>query len=112
MLQTTHTLRFFITAIAASFCATSAMAADPQHWLCQNTKAPMASWGDSSVACYSDRACAFVTAKGGEPLPDYDVKSVSAALGRGKIEALLTTSDSIVAAGKKFGYVCSKITLN
>lgn len=101
---------FFVAAIGSSTGAT--LAANEQHWLCQNIKYPMTSWDSSAVACYSDRACAYVLKKGGDPLPDYDVKSVSAALGRGKIEALLTTSASIVSAGKKYDYSCSKITLD
>jgi hypothetical protein len=75
------------------------------------TKAPLASWKDAAIACYSDRSCAFVKARGGDPIPDYDAKSVSAALGRGKIEGILTPSSAIAAAGRKFGYACHRIVV-
>ncbi len=74
-------------------------------------KAPLASWKDAAIACYSDRSCAFVKTRGGDPIPDYDVKSVSAALGRGKIEGILTPSAAVVSAGRKFGYTCQKIVV-
>ena len=43
-----------------------------------------------AVACYYGRGCAFVEKLGAETLPDYDTASVAAALGREKIEGIVT----------------------
>jgi hypothetical protein len=87
----------------------SAQSGKASEYFC--TKAPLASWKDAAIACYSDRSCALVKARGGDPIPDYDTKSVSAALGRGKIEGILTPSSEVASGGRKFGYTCQKIVV-
>jgi hypothetical protein len=61
-----------------------------------------------AVACYTDRGCAFVEKLGAETLPDYDTESVAAALGREKIEGIVTSSGAIIKEIEGYGYTCRK----
>ena len=62
-----------------------------------------------SVACYTDRGCAFAEKLGAETLPDYDTESVAAALGREKIEGIVTSSEPIMKQITGDGYICKKV---
>ena len=64
---------------------------------------------DLAIACYTDRGCAFVEKLGAEMLPDYDADSVAAALGREKIEGIVTSSEPIMKQVKGYGYICKKV---
>jgi hypothetical protein len=59
-----------------------------------------------AIACYSDQGCAYVEQHNGETLRDYDEASVAAALGREKIEGIVTSSDPIMKTIKGYGYSC------
>lgn len=61
------------------------------------------------VACYSDPGCVYVQKLGADPVRDYDVKSVAAALGREKIEGIVTSSAPIMKQIKGYGYVCKEV---
>ena len=61
------------------------------------------------IACYSESGCAYVEAQKAEPLPDYDQESVAYALGREKIEGIVTASEPIMKKIKGFGYSCRKL---
>ena len=84
-----------------------ALAADGTEFLClKDLAAPLEGL---SIACYSQAGCAFVEARKAEPLPDYDLESVPYALGREKIEGIVTASDSIMKKIREFGYKCRKL---
>lgn len=65
-----------------------------------------ASLDELAIACYSDQACAYVEQHKGEALRDYDETSVAAALGREKIEGIVTSSAPIINQIKGYGYTC------
>ena len=50
----------------------------------------------------------FVEKLGAETLPDYDTESVAAALGREKIEGIVTSSEPIMKQITGDGYICKK----
>lgn len=77
------------------------------EYLC--LKSPSQSLKDLAIACYTDRACNVVTARNGEPLRDYDTESVAAALGRGKIEGIVTTSARIIKEITRYKYKCTPL---
>jgi hypothetical protein len=62
-----------------------------------------------TVACYSDAGCKYVEALGAETVRDYDTKSVPFALGREKIEGIVTSSAPIMKQITGYGYVCKAI---
>lgn len=62
-----------------------------------------------SIACYTEAGCAYVEAQKAEPLPDYDQESVPYALGREKIEGIVTSSAPIMKKIQEFGYACRKL---
>ncbi len=66
----------------------------------------LAALDDLAIACYSDQACAYVEQHNGEALRDYDETSVAAALGREKIEGIVTSSEPIMKQIKGYGYSC------
>lgn len=67
-------------------------------------------WDDSTtIACYSDSGCAYAESLGAYVARDYDLKSVVAALGREKIDGVVTSSSAIVDAVKGFGYACAPL---
>jgi hypothetical protein len=78
------------------------------EFLCLKKKALYGPYEDLSIACYTDRGCAFVEKLGAETLPDFDTESVAAALGREKIEGIVTSSEPIMKEIKGYGYVCKK----
>lgn len=85
-----------------------AIGAGPAHALerfC--TKDPNGSFKGANIACYSTQGCAFVKGIGGDPIFDYDRASVVAALGREKIDGVVTSSNKIINQIKKFGYQCN-----
>ena len=61
------------------------------------------------MACYSDNGCKHVESIGGEPIRDYDRVSVPYALGRGKIEGIVTSSAEIMKKIRGFGYKCTPL---
>lgn len=64
-------------------------------------------WSDNTtIACYSDAGCAYAETLGAYVARDYDIASVAAALGREKIEGIVTSSPAILTAIKSYGYVC------
>jgi hypothetical protein len=75
--------------------------------LCLKTQS--ASLESLSIACYSDRACSYVDAKKGDPLRDYSTESVAAALGREKIEGIITASAQIMKQISSYGYTCTPL---
>lgn len=62
-----------------------------------------------AIACYTEAGCAFVEAQKADPLPDYDRESVPYALGREKIEGIVTSSPAIMKKIREFGYACRKL---
>jgi hypothetical protein len=62
-----------------------------------------------AIACYSSEGCDFVEKLGAESLPDYDQASVAAALGREKIEGIVTSSAAIIKEIKSYGYTCKAV---
>ena len=85
----------------------SAEPAQSVEFLCLKT--PAASLEGLAVACYSDRACSYVDAQKGDPLRDYDTASVAAALGREKIEGIVTASIQIMKQISGYGYACTPL---
>jgi hypothetical protein len=81
-----------------------ASAASPEL-ICLKSGDP-ASLDELAIACYSDQACAYVEQHKGEALRDYDETSVAAALGREKIEGIVTSSAPIIKQIKGYGYNC------
>lgn len=69
--------------------------------------------GDSleemAIACYSDGGCSYVEEHKGETLRDYDEASVAAALGREKIEGIVTSSAPIIKKITGYGYFCKPL---
>lgn len=61
------------------------------------------------IACYSDAGCNLAQARGAEPVRDYDKASVAAALGREKIEGIVTDSAPIMKKIRGYGYDCRKV---
>lgn len=64
---------------------------------------------DMAIACYSDNGCAYVEGQKGETLRDYDEASVAAALGREKIEGIVTSTASIIKQITGYGYSCKTL---
>ena len=98
------------TVVAGILLAASApacQAAEASEFLC--LKDLNAALEGLSVACYSEAGCAYVEQHKGDPLPDYDQESVAYALGREKIEGIITASDPIMKKIKGFGYACRKL---
>ncbi len=87
--------------------AISAENAQSVEYLCLKT--PSASLEGLAIACYSDRACSYVDAQKGDPLRDYDTESVAAALGREKIEGIVTASTQIMKQIGGYGYACTPL---
>lgn len=81
-----------------------ANAASPEL-ICLKSGDP-AALDEQAIACYSDQSCAYVEEHNGEALRDYDETSVAAALGREKIEGIVTSSEPIMAKIKGYGYSC------
>ncbi|WP_181335177.1 hypothetical protein [Hyphomicrobium methylovorum] len=97
--------RLMACAALAFLCTTvSAIAASPEFICLKSGDA--ASLEELSIACYSDKGCAYVEQHKGEALRDYDEGSVAAALGREKIEGIVTTSAPIMKKIKGYGYSC------
>ncbi len=95
-----------LAAIATLGLGTAALAADTEFLCLKDLKAPLEGL---SIACYTEKGCAFVEAQKAEPLPDYDQESVPYALGREKIEGIVTSSASIMKKIKEFDYACRKL---
>jgi hypothetical protein len=91
--------------IGAAFSALSTHSAAAFERFC--SKNPNGSFKGTSIACYSTKGCAFVTGIGADPIFDYDRASVVAALGREKIDGIVTSSNTIIRQIKKFGYQCN-----
>jgi hypothetical protein len=91
-------------AIALLSTIASASAASPELF-CLKSGDP-GSLDELAIACYSDQACAYVEQHKGEALRDYDETSVAAALGREKIEGIVTSSAPIMKKIKGYGYTC------
>jgi hypothetical protein len=95
-----------VIALAAAAGLAPASAADAEFLCLKDLSAPLE---DLAIACYSEAGCAFVEAGKAEPLPDYDQESVPYALGREKIEGIVTSSAPIMSKIKEFGYSCRKL---
>lgn len=98
-------LAVVITVLGAASAASAG--ASSTEFLC--LKDLKASLEGLSIACYSEAGCAYVEAQKAEPLPDYDQESVAYALGREKIEGIVTASEPIMKKIKGFGYSCRKL---
>ena len=79
------------------------------EFLCLKKESLYGPYENLAVACYTDRGCAFVEKLGAETLPDYDTESVAAALGREKIEGIVTSSEPIMKQITGYGYICKKV---
>lgn len=64
-------------------------------------------YADMAIACYTDEGCKLVEDLGAEALRDYDRASVAAALGREKIEGIVTDSKDIIKTITGYGYKCT-----
>jgi hypothetical protein len=93
-----------LAAVALLGTIVPASAASPEL-ICLKSGDP-ASLDGLAIACYSDQACAYVEQHKGEALRDYDETSVAAALGREKIEGIVTSSEPIINEIKGYGYNC------
>jgi hypothetical protein len=94
-------------ALASLAGITTAATAEAPEFLClKDLRAPLEGL---SIACYTEVGCAFVEARKADPLPDYDQESVAYALGREKIEGIVTSSGPIMKKIKEFGYACRKL---
>jgi len=82
--------------------------ADPAEFLCLKSH-ESTSLEEMAIACYSDNGCAYVEDNKGETLRDYDVASVAAALGREKIEGIVTSSAPIMKQITGYGYGCKPL---
>lgn len=82
--------------------------ADPAESLCLKSH-ESTSLEEMAIACYSDNGCAFVEDNKGETLRDYDIASVAAALGREKIEGIVTSSAPIMKQITGYGYSCKAL---
>jgi hypothetical protein len=78
------------------------------EFLCLKKEQLYGPYDSLAIACYSPSGCAFVAKLGAETLPDYDTQSVAAALGREKIEGIVTSSEPIMKQIKGHGYICKK----
>jgi hypothetical protein len=78
------------------------------EFLCLKKESLYGPYESLAIACYSQSGCAFVEKLGAETLPDYDTESVAAALGREKIEGIVTSSEAIMKQIKGYGYICKK----
>lgn len=81
----------------------NAAAPEPEFLCLKDLKEPLTGL---SIACYTEAGCAYVQKNAGDPLPDYDQDSVAYALGREKIEGIVTSSHPIMTKIKEFGYAC------
>ena len=96
--------RLTLAAIVLLGTLLPANAASPEQ-ICLKAGAP-ASLDELAIACYSEQGCAYVEAHHGEALRDYDETSVAAALGREKIEGIVTSSEPIMKKIEGYGYSC------
>lgn len=69
---------------------------------------PTKNYADTTIACYSDAGCARAANLGGEPIRDFDQESAPFALARGKISAIISDSEAMIAAAEKAGANCAK----
>lgn len=92
--------------IVTTAAAAAAPSAAPEFLCLKDLKAPL---DGLSIACYTEAGCAYVEAQKAEPLPDYDQESVPYALGREKIEGIVTSSEPIMKKIREFGYSCRKL---
>jgi hypothetical protein len=79
---------------------------EPEFLCLKDLKEPLTGL---SIACYTEAGCAYVQKNAGDPLPDYDQASVPYALGREKIEGIITSSHPIMTKIKEFGYSCKAL---
>ena len=93
-------------ALAWSFNAHPARAAVTEYFCVKDHNKPFKAL---IVACYTDAGCEYVTSIGGDPVRNYDVESVPYALGKEKIEGIVTSSNTIIKKIQGFGYTCKKI---
>jgi hypothetical protein len=110
MIERLSSALFLLAAtLAVTGLPTVALAAEQEEaeYLCvKDLKAPHEG---QSMACYTDNGCSYVESIGGEPLRDYDRESVPFALGREKIEGIVTSSAGIMKKIAEFGYKCEKL---
>jgi len=92
-------------ALAWSFNAHPARAAATEYFCVKNHSK---TFQGLTMACYTDAGCEFVKSISGDPIRSYDVESVPYALGREKIEGIVTSSDAIIKKILGFGYACKK----
>ena len=79
------------------------------EFLCLKKESLYGPYESLAIACYTPSGCAFVEKLGAETLPDYDTESVAAALGREKIEGIVTSSEPVMKQIKGYGYICKKV---
>lgn len=97
---------FAATALSIPLCSLAQEPSAETEVLC--VKDHGRAYKDLAMACYSDAGCKLVEAIGGEPIRDYDRDSVPFALGREKIEGIVTSSQAIIKKIAEFGYPCKK----
>jgi hypothetical protein len=94
------------SSIAITAETKAAPSAAPEFLCLKDLKAPL---DGLSIACYTEAGCAYVEAQKADPLSDYDQESVPYALGREKIEGIVTSSEPIMKKIREFGYACRKL---
>lgn len=95
-----------LAGIVAVMSAGSASASDTEFFCVKDAETKFDD--NTTIACYSDAGCAYAEKLGAYVARDYDVKSVASALGREKIEGIVTTSEPIMKKIKDYGYVCKE----
>lgn len=71
--------------------------------------AAQASYAGETIACYSEAGCAHAQKMGGDAVRDYDVASAPFALARGKIAAIVTSSEQLIKNVTKAGGNCAPV---
>lgn len=97
-----------IISLGILFANSRVTMAEPAEFLCLKSH-ESTSLEEMAIACYSDSGCAYVEENKGETLRDYDVASVAAALGREKIEGIVTSSAPIMKQITGYGYSCNPL---
>jgi Asp/Glu/hydantoin racemase len=101
-----HAARSILVVGAVVLNPCNANAAGPEFLCLKDHAKPLVGY---VIACYSDSGCNVVQSRGAEPVRNYDKASVAAALGREKIEGIVTDSTAIMKTIRGYGYACREI---
>lgn len=101
-------IHHFLSALSIAGVLFSSTAGRANDFICLKAhESP--SLEEMAVACYSDSGCTYVEDQKGEAIRDYDEASVAAALGREKIEGIVTSSVPIMKQITGYGYSCKPL---